>query len=92
MHTRTRVMPAVALACTLAGAPAAAQPVKTANGTVEGTKSENGILMYPRHPVRGPADRRPAMEAAAAGCELDRASEGGRTSRPAACSGRSSAT
>ena len=61
MHTlRTRVMPAVALACTLAGAPAAAQPVKTANGTVEGTKSENGILVYRGIPFAAPptGDRR----------------------------------
>ena len=61
MHTlRTRVMPAVALACTLAGAPAAAQPVKTANGTVEGTKSENGILVYRGIPFGAPptGDRR----------------------------------
>ena len=78
MHTlRTRVMPAVALACTLAGAPAAAQPVKTANGTVEGTKSENGILVYRGIPFARPADRRPAMEAAAARCELDGRQESG---------------
>ena len=53
----------------------AADRVKTANGTVEGTTEPSGIRVYQGHPVRRAAGRGAAMEGAAAGQELGRASE-----------------
>ena len=46
MTQQTNVLSALAIACALAAPARAAEPVTTANGPVEGTRSENGIQVF----------------------------------------------
>jgi para-nitrobenzyl esterase len=53
MRLQTNVLTAFAIACALA-VPSAAAPVKTANGPVEGTKTDNGIQIFRGIPFAAP--------------------------------------
>ena len=54
MTQQTNVLSALAIACALAAPARTAEPVTTANGPVEGIRSENGIQVFRGIPFAAP--------------------------------------